>query len=109
MTSGAWVRSAFWIGGCKTGVEEWFVSGINETIVPALRAMPGVAAARALWPEKYEDSPPPVACQLLVEFQSREDLDLMLASEERKAMRPAVLALLELFEGSLSHIDYRVP
>ncbi|MDR3472269.1 MAG: hypothetical protein P4M09_11350 [Devosia sp.] len=108
MTSDDWIRSAFWVGACKAGARDRFVSTMNEAIVPALRAMPGVSTARALWPDTFEDGPPAMICQLIVEFRSRDDLDLMLASDERKAMRLIVIELLGLFDGGLSHINYRV-
>jgi|GEM_PF-4000286 len=32
----------------------------------------------------------------------------MLESQERRSLRPRVIAMREIFEGSLSHIDYEV-
>ena len=81
---------------------------MNGELIPGLRTLPGVRDANALWPQKREDSPPEIACQVLVEFDSREDLERMLASAERRALRPRVLEVVGLFEGALSHIDYEV-
>ncbi len=79
---------------------------MEEELVPGLRRLPGVAAVNALWPRRREDNPPNVALQVVVEFASRDDLDRMLASEERRALRPRVLKARALFDGTLSHIDF---
>ena len=103
-----WVRSAFWLGTPKPGQEEPFEAHINRSVVPALRALPGVRDAKALWPRVREDDPPAIACQILVEFESRADVDGMLASPERRELRPKVLAAIAMFDGKFSHIDYEV-
>lgn len=103
-----WIRSAFWIGTPHTGREEAFVAAINDELVPAMRLFPGVSAVRALWPRRREDEPPAIHCQVIVEFASEAELQRMLASEERAALRPRVMAAVQLFNGSVSHIDYEV-
>jgi antibiotic biosynthesis monooxygenase (ABM) superfamily enzyme len=103
-----WIRSAFWIGSAKPDAGTRFRDGIDHVVVPALRALPGVRNANALWPERREDQPPQIACQVLVEFDNREDVDRMLASPERRAMREKVVELANLFDGAISHIEYRV-
>lgn len=100
-----WIRSAFWLGQPRPGTEQQFEQLLND-MAPAMSALPGVQRARAWWPRTREDSPPPVACQFVVEFASRADLERMLASPERAALRPRVLALRELFDGHMSHIEY---
>ena len=101
------IRSAFWVGKPMPGQESAFCDGIDR-MVPAMRALPGVAGVKALWPERREDAPPDVFCQLLVEFDNPSDCDRMLASAERLALRPRVKGLAEIFDGTISHIDYRV-
>jgi hypothetical protein len=103
-----WVRSAFWTGAPKHGAEGPFRAAIDEELVPALRTLPGVAGARSLWPRRLEDEPPNVACQVLVEFDTREDVDRMLASEGRAALRLRVREIAAMFDGAISHIDYEV-
>lgn len=103
-----WIRSAFWVGQAKPGQQEQFESLMNDSVVPGLRALPGVRNARALWPRKREDNPPDICCQIVVDFDSRADIDRMLASPERAAFRPKVLEVIALFEGQFSHIDYEV-
>ncbi|WP_077037303.1 hypothetical protein [Pelomonas sp. KK5] len=103
-----WVRSAFWVGRPKAGQEKAFQARMDGALVPALGALPGVRSARALWPRVLEDGPPAIACQILVEFDTRADVDRMLASPERAALRPQVLEVKAMFEGSFSHIDYEV-
>ena len=103
-----WVRSAFWSGTLREGTQADFVRGMNIELVLTLRALPGVHDARALWPKKRDDSPPPIVCQVLVEFGCRADLDTMLASPERVAMRERMKAYVAMLDGSISHIDYEV-
>lgn len=103
-----WIRSAFWVGAPKRGASDQFREAIDGELVPALRKLPGVRGARSLWPERLEDQPPNIACQILVEFDDRDGVDLMLASPERRALRERVVAVAALFDGAISHIDYRV-
>ncbi len=101
-----WIRSAFWVGQPQAGMEDRFQALMDQTLVPALKALPGVRGAMALWPRVREDNPPEVHCQIVVLFDSRADIDRMLASPERAALRPKVLEVKALFDGQFSHIDY---
>jgi hypothetical protein len=103
-----WIRSAFWVGVPRSGSENGFRDAVNLELVPALRKLPAVRGAKALWPERLEDTPPNIFCQILVEFDGREGVDEMLASEERKALRSRVREIAGMFDGAISHIDYRV-
>ena len=103
-----WIRSAFWVGTPKTGATKEFQDAVNGELVPGLRKLPGVRGAKALWPERLEDHPPAIACQVLVEFDDKDGVDLMLASPERRAFRQRVVEVAGLFDGAISHIDYRV-
>ena len=103
-----WIRSAYWLGSPKPGEERAFRRLLDEDVVPAMRRLPGVAGVKALWPQRREDNPPDLFCQIIVEFAGRDDLDRMLASPERQALRPRVLHIRSLFEGTLSHIDFEV-
>lgn len=100
------VRSAYWVGAPRMGADRHFHDLIEGALLPAMRRMPGVRAVHGLWPRKFEDSPPGIALQVLVEFADRADAERMLASEERKALRPRVLEAVALFDGSLSHIEF---
>lgn len=77
-------------------------------IIPAMRRFPGVQAVHALWPQIHEDSPPAIHCQVIVEFASSEERDRMLSSAERLALRQKIIAAKQLFDGTLSHIEYDV-
>ncbi|WP_159918302.1 hypothetical protein [Pantoea sp. 18069] len=101
-----WIRSAFWTGKVKAGAEERFRQHMESVLVPGLKALPGVQDVAALWPRNLEDSPPDIACQVLVRFANRADLDRMLASDERRQMRPQVVEAIGLFDGSISHIEF---
>jgi len=103
-----WIRSAFWIGVARVGYEDKFRIAMNDELIPALRLLPGVRDAKALWPRRYEDDPPKVSCQVLVEFASRADVEQMLASPERQALRARVREVASMFDGAISHIDYEV-
>lgn len=103
---GEWVRSAFWVGTPKD--PDAFRTAIDDNLVPRLGALPGVASAEALWPVRREDGPPEIHCQIIVRYASATDLERMLASPERAAMRDDVRALARTFDGTISHIDYQV-
>jgi hypothetical protein len=103
-----WVRSAYWVGSPRRGEENEFRRLLDEEVVPAMRRLPGVADVKVLWPQRFEDDPPNLACQVVVEFASLADLERMLAAPERQLLRPRVLHLRSLFKGTLSHIDFEV-
>ena len=103
-----WIRAAYWIGAVKPGLDSEFRAGIDEDMIPGLKALPGVRDASALWPQRPEDGAPDRACQILVMFDAREDIDRMLASPERHALRARSVRIAELFDGKLSHIDCEV-
>jgi len=103
-----YVRSAFWLGQPKAGMEAQFRAAMDQTLIPRMRLFPGVKRVSALWPHSREDNPPEIACQVLVEFDSRADAQRMLASPERAALRPQVMEVVAMFEGRMSHIDYEV-
>jgi antibiotic biosynthesis monooxygenase (ABM) superfamily enzyme len=101
------VRSAFWIGAPRVGQAAVLADAINTKLIPAMRRFPGVQAVHALWPQRLEDQPPNIYCQVVVRFDSIGDMQTMLQSDERAALRPQVKAAMELFEGHVSHIDYQ--
>lgn len=103
-----WIRSAFWLGAPKPGMEAYFRDQIDRVMVPAMSAFPGVRGVQALWPRQREADPPPIACQLLVRFDDEAGMERMLASPERQSLRPQVLELVARFDGTLAHIDYEV-
>ena len=104
----ALIRSAFWLGRPKPGAEERFKAALNDEIMPMMRELPGVSDAQVLWPQEREDSPPDVACQILVFFKDRAAMEAMLSSAGRRAMRANVVALGAMFDGAMSHINYAV-
>ena len=101
-----WIRSAFWIGRPKAGFEEQFVTEVNDVLRPALRACPGIRDVLILWPHEREDNPPEIACQLLLMFERAEDITTMLVSPERDAVRLKVPAIIALFDGAVSHVNF---
>jgi len=103
-----WIRTAFWHGAPRPGAEQPWREAILKELLPAFRVIPGVHDAKACWPDKREDDPPNISCQFIVEFASRADFDRMLASPERAAVRAIVQRTVALFDGHISHIDYRV-
>ena len=103
-----YIRSAFWIGKPKAGTERQFRELMDGTVIPAMGRFPGVRTCRALWPATREDNPPDIYCQILVEFDSRAEVERMLVCPERAEVKPKVLELRAMFEGSFSHIEYEV-
>jgi antibiotic biosynthesis monooxygenase (ABM) superfamily enzyme len=102
------IRSAFWLGKPQPGFEQAFRSAIDDEMMPGFKDLPGVLNARALWPRKFEDNPPPIHCQVFVEFADEAGLAAMLASPGRAALRTRVGELAANFDGHIAHIDYNV-
>ncbi len=102
------IRSAFWVGRFKPGAESRFRALLDGELIPMMRALSGVSDAWALWPVKREDSPPELACQVLLLFKDEAAMENMLNSPERRAMRDRAAELNELFEGATSHINFEV-
>ena len=102
------IRSAFWIGRPRPGAEARFRDLLEGEVMPAMRALPGVSEAWTLWPREREDSPPDLACQILVLYENEAALERMLTSPERRALRDRVAELRGLFDGAMSHINYEV-
>lgn len=104
-----WIRSAFWTGRARPGCEDAFAEAVNGELIPALRRLPAVEGAEALWPRRREDDPPAIACQILVHFNDEAGIGQMLASSERQAVRSRVREVMAtLFDGTISHIDFQV-
>lgn len=103
-----WIRTAYWIGSARKGLEADFRAGIDGEMIPGIKALPGVRNAEALWPQRFEPGAPRLACQILVHFDSRDDIDRMLASAERQELRSRLGRIQALFDGSLSHIDCEI-
>lgn len=103
-----WIRSAFWVGKPHSGQEAAFDEAITSELVPSLKRLPGVSSAHALWPRRREDSPPDIHCQVIVEFADDAAMQVMLASDARKALRTRVGEVAAMFDGAISHIDYEV-
>jgi hypothetical protein len=59
-----WIRTAFWMGTIRHGHEREFRDGINQQMIPGIKALPGVLGARALWPQRPEVGAPAVASVL---------------------------------------------
>ena len=102
------IRSAFWVGRPKPGQDIRFRAILSGEVMPMMRALPGVGSAEVLWPVEREDAPPDIACQILVRFENRAEMERMLGSSERRGMRGKVAELRSLFDGVMSHINYEV-
>lgn len=101
-----WIRSAFWVGQSRADSE--FRAAVDDELIPALKSLPGVDNAQALWPRRLEDDPPAIYCQVILRFASLDALNLMLASPQRQALRTRVREISQMFDGKISHIDYEV-
>jgi hypothetical protein len=102
-----WIRSAFWEGQLRAGQEQQFKAEMDDAIAPAMRMLPGVKDAKALWPKVYEGRSADIVCQFLVFFEDEVDIALMIASPGRTAVRQRVAELSSrCFMGQISHINY---
>lgn len=99
-----WQRCGIWEGRPRSGAREELVQGIERDLLPVVRHAPGVRRAHALWVKRHEDRDAGMFCQIVVEFDSAQAMDRLLASPEREPIRAALLPLLSLFEGTISHV-----
>jgi antibiotic biosynthesis monooxygenase (ABM) superfamily enzyme len=100
------VRAAIYEGRAIEGAEERLREAINNELIPALRALPGVAEAWIFWPRPAGSSAPSIYCQMLSLFDNEEQLNAMLNSRERDDYARKRNELLTLFNGKVSHMDY---
>jgi hypothetical protein len=85
----------------------WREQMIDDLIIPGIAACPGVRSVKALWPRKFEDRDGDMVRQIVVELDSEEAIETMLASPERHAMRDILVGqALPLFESRVSHIHF---
>jgi hypothetical protein len=108
MAQTRYIRSAFWIGAPVAGREKQFRDAIDTEMAVAFRKLPGVLAFKVLWPQKLEDGSPPIACQFLVEYADRADVEVMRVSPERAAIGPRLKEIIGMFNGTVSHIEFDV-
>ena len=102
------IRSAYWTGQPADGQGDRFREMVSGELVPAMRRFPGVHAVKALWPQARDDEAPSIHCQVVVEFADAQAKEAMMASDERRALRPRVEVAAALFDGRLTHIDFAV-
>ena len=103
-----WIRAAFWTGQPRSGENDAFTEAIDVELASALKRLPGVMDVKVLWARRREDGAPDLYCQVQVYFKSLFDVEQMLNSPERAALRPRIKEVAGLFDGALSHIDYEV-
>lgn len=108
MAEARYMRNAYWMGAPVSGKDEQFRKAIDTEVAPAFRQLPGILAMRVLWPEKADDGAPPIACEFLLEFADRADVEVMRTSPERAAMGPRLQEIMKMFEGSIRHIEFAV-
>jgi hypothetical protein len=99
------IRTAYWTGTLKPGVEDEFFDGVM-LLKPRLEALPGVKSVYVKRPYEYEPASWKQFCELSVVFDSKQDLATMLASEGRAAVRAAFAELVPLFDGTIHHVNF---
>lgn len=102
------IRSAYWLGKPRDGQETLFRDIMSNDIVPKMRSFPGVSSVRILWPQEYEGGAPSIYCQVQVEFADAAAQNAMMTSSERAAVRARVLDAVDLFDGTMAHINFEV-
>jgi hypothetical protein len=99
------IRTAYWVGKLSDDNADAFFAGIQR-IKPGMCALPGVKDVVLKRPYELEPGPCAHFAELSLLFESRDDLQRMLASDERAAVRAEFAKLAPLFDGSLHHINF---
>lgn len=100
-----WIRSALWIGKSE---DPAFFEAEAQRFVGLMGQVPGIKDILVLWPRRYEEGAPDIACQFLVFFDSLEAIDTMLAMPERTELRKELAQAVATFKGSMTHIDFEI-
>lgn len=102
-----WICAAYFEGKLPEARKAEFVGMMENEIMPNIRSCPGVRRAHIWWPRQYEDRPEDIFCQIIAEFDGEEGIAEMLGSPERQAARESLMKALPMFEGVLSHINFK--
>jgi hypothetical protein len=101
-----WIRSAFWEGTVKPGEERHFRRLIDGEFREELKKLPNVRNVLVLWPRSFEDWPSRIICQILMEFDDEEAMNVMHASPECQVLRGRMAQMKGLIDGTISHVNF---
>ncbi len=76
--------------------------------MPMVAKYPGLVSLRLLKGVHWNDSEPPYFLTFELGFESREDLDSALQSENRYAAREDLGKFIPMFDGEIRHVLYEV-
>lgn len=99
------VRTAYWVGSLPEDNADAFFDGVQR-LKPLLGALPGVKDVILKRPYEFEPGPCAHFAELSVLFETADDLQAMLGSDGRNAVRAEFAKLASLWEGTLHHINF---
>lgn len=102
------VRTGYLLGHVSPKARERFDRTLSDVLLPAIRAMPGVARAEIHFAEEAEPGAPTLHAAFVIHFPDREAMERALSSPEREAMRREFAAILPGFSGTVAHINSRL-
>ena len=101
-----WIRSAVWEGAVKPGEEQHFRRLIDGEFRQQLIELPNVRSVRILWPRSLEEWSSRLICQILMDFDDEEGMNVMHASPECQILRGRMADLKRLIDGTISHVNF---
>ena len=103
-----YTRCAYFEGDVAPENQERFNNFIDEEVVPIMRTFPGLRQLRIYRPVWREEGALNLYQQFELTFDSEEDIEQFLASEERQANKDKLDQILPLFDGQIKHVNHRV-
>lgn len=97
------VRQAIFLGDVTPDQQAHFDQTVREEVIPLLQGMPGIRVARALKTMTADEGAQCIYQIYHLEFDSLDDMQLMLESEQRKDVHDAMARILPHFDGEIVH------
>lgn len=97
------VRQAIFLGDVAPDQRAHFDRTVRDVVMPLLQGMPGIRVARALKTMMADEGAQRIYQIYHLEFDSLDDMQLMLASDQRKDVHDAMARLLPHFDGEIVH------
>jgi len=106
-----YVRCAYFEGDVAPENREKFNRFFEEEAVPLINKFPGIRGVRLLRSEWREEGAPNVYQTIELTFETREDVKAALASpaREKNLENTRNSGIMDLFDGTVRHINYAVP
>jgi len=102
------VRCAYFEGDVDPADREKFDRCIIDEVAPQIAKFPGCREVRVLRAREYQDGAPNFYMVLEHYYDSLDDIETALGSENRTAVWNHLDKVMALFKGRLTHVNHEV-